>query len=35
MPRATVSPGIEMEYEVFGEGVPLYLVMGLNTQMVA
>ncbi len=24
-----------MEYEVFGEGVPLYLVMGLNTQMVA
>lgn len=24
-----------MEYEVFGEGAPLYLVMGLNTQMVA
>lgn len=35
MPRATVSPGVEMEYEVFGEGPPLYLVMGLNTQMVA
>lgn len=35
MPRATVSPGIELEYEVFGEGVPLYLIMGLNTQMVA
>lgn len=24
-----------MEYEVFGDGPPLYLVMGLNTQMVA
>lgn len=24
-----------MEYEVFGEGDPLYLVMGLNTQMIA
>lgn len=35
MPRAAVTDGIELEYEVFGEGVPLYLVMGLNTQMVA
>lgn len=35
MPRATVTDGIELEYEVFGEGAPLYLVMGLNTQMVA
>lgn len=35
MPHTEVAPGIELEYEVFGEGVPLYLVMGLNTQMVA
>lgn len=35
MPRVEVSPGVEMEYEIFGEGPPLYLVMGLNTQMVA
>jgi len=35
MPRAEVTQGIELEYEVFGEGDPLYLVMGLNTQMVA
>ncbi|MCA1783071.1 MAG: alpha/beta fold hydrolase [Dermatophilaceae bacterium] len=35
MPRAAVTDGIELEYEVFGEGPPLYLIMGLNTQMVA
>ena len=35
MPRAQVSPGVELEYEVFGEGDPLYLIMGLNTQMIA
>ncbi|MDO5504229.1 MAG: alpha/beta hydrolase [Actinomycetia bacterium] len=35
MPRAAVTDDIELEYEVFGTGVPLYLVMGLNTQMVA
>ena len=35
MPRTEVTPGIEMEYEIFGDGAPLYLVMGLNTQMVA
>lgn len=35
MPRAEVSPGIELEYEIIGEGEPIYLVMGLNTQMIA
>lgn len=35
MSRAEVSPGIELEYEVFGKGEPVYLIMGLNTQMVA
>ena len=35
MPRAAVTDGIELEYEIFGQGEPLYLVMGLNTQMVA
>jgi pimeloyl-ACP methyl ester carboxylesterase len=35
MPRAAVTDAVELEYEVFGEGPHLYLVMGLNTQMVA
>lgn len=35
MPHTEVSPGIELEYEVVGEGTPIYLIMGLNTQMVA
>lgn len=33
MPRAAVN-GIELEYEVFGEGQPLLLIQGLNTQMI-
>jgi len=37
MPRATVSTGIELEYEVFGEpeAPTLVLVMGLGMQMIA
>lgn len=33
MPRADVH-GIELEYEVFGEGEPLLLIMGLGAQMI-
>lgn len=33
MPRAT-SNGIELEYEIIGEGEPLLLIMGLGAQMV-
>ncbi|MGZ3420997.1 MAG: alpha/beta fold hydrolase [Polyangiales bacterium] len=33
MPRA-VSPRIELEYETFGDGEPLLLVMGLGAQMI-
>ena len=35
MPHVEVSPGVDIAYEVFGEGTPMYLIMGLNTQMVA
>jgi len=33
VPRADVH-GIELEYEVFGEGEPLLLIMGLGAQMI-
>lgn len=33
MPRATTN-GLELEYEVMGEGDPLLLIMGLGAQMV-
>ncbi len=33
MPRAATN-GIELEYEVFGEGEPLLLIMGLGAQMI-
>jgi len=33
VPRATIN-GIELEYEVFGEGDPLLLIMGLGAQMI-
>ena len=35
MPKATVAPGIELEYETFGDpsAEPLLLVMGLGTQL--
>ncbi|MGZ0218942.1 MAG: alpha/beta fold hydrolase [Acidimicrobiales bacterium] len=34
MPQATVQDGIEIEYEVVGEGEPLLFVMGLGGQLV-
>lgn len=34
MPKAMVQDGIELEYEVLGEGEPILLVMGLSGQLV-
>jgi pimeloyl-ACP methyl ester carboxylesterase len=34
MPRAVLTPHVEIEYETFGRGRPLVLVMGIGAQMI-
>ena len=34
MPRVTTPAGVEIEYDVHGDGEPLVLVMGLGTQLI-
>ena len=35
MPRARISPSIELEYEVLGSGRPLLLIGGLGSQLIS